>query len=51
MKKMSTVWDHTQVCSHCGSNLHTKKEYGQERCERCQEEYEEEMFAIYGTEW
>ena len=42
---------YTKVCTHCGCNLHTKKEYEQERCKRCHEEYEEEMYAMYGNEW
>jgi hypothetical protein len=50
MKKQSTTWDHTKVCSHCGCNLHTNKEYEQGRCETCQEQYEEEMYAIYGDD-
>ena len=41
----------SHVCSHCGCTLHTKKEYKDEQCERCQEEYEEEMYAIYGDVW
>jgi predicted RNA-binding Zn-ribbon protein involved in translation (DUF1610 family) len=51
MKKTSTEWDHTKVCSHCGCNLHTREEYAHGRCERCQEAYEDEMDAIYGCEW
>jgi hypothetical protein len=45
MKKNSTRWDHTKVCSHCGRNLHTKIEYEQGRCGRCQEEDDEEMYG------
>lgn len=40
-----------KVCLRCGRNLHTKKEYKQGQCERCQGQYEEEMYAIYGNEW
>lgn len=51
MNRLSTTWALTKVCEHCGRNLHTKKEWEQERCETCQELYEEEMYAIYGDEW
>lgn len=50
MKKFNTISNPVKVCTHCGCNLHTKKEYEEELCERCQEGYEEEMFAIYGDE-
>lgn len=50
MKRQSTVWDLINVCDHCGRNLHTKIEYEQGRCGRCQEEYDEEMYAMYGVE-
>jgi hypothetical protein len=51
MKRESTTWALSKECEHCGRALRTKKECEQGQCERCQEEYEEEMYAIYGDEW
>jgi len=50
MRRMRRSPDYTIVCSHCGTNLHMKKEYEDERCDRCQGIYEAEMDAIYGDE-
>ena len=51
MKRQSTTWALSKECEHCGRDLRTKKEWDQGQCNRCQEEYEEEMYAIYGDEW
>lgn len=51
MKRKTITPDYTKLCSHCGKNLHTKQEYKDRQCYRCQEEYEEEMYAIYGDDW
>lgn len=44
-------FDYTNICFHCKCALQTKKEKEQNYCEKCWEQYVEEMDAIYGDEW
>jgi predicted RNA-binding Zn-ribbon protein involved in translation (DUF1610 family) len=50
MRRKNLAPEYTNVCSHCGKNLHTKQEYADGRCDSCQEAYDEEMYAIYGDD-
>lgn len=50
MRRTRLSLRYTKVCSRCGANTYTKKENEEGLCKRCQEEYKETMFAIYGDE-